>query len=185
MGGGQGMDFSSFVVTESPLGLIWVWAVPQGVCGLGFGDQPSAREVRRLARYGIATPRRGPTEVLTRACQELTEYFRGERYEFDLPLDLRGTPFQHSVWWEIHAIPYGKTVTYGEIALRVGRPRAYQAVGQAVGANPVAIVVPCHRVVGADGKLTGYGGGVDRKAALLELEQRGLQLRMSLDQSVA
>jgi len=182
MGGGQGqgMDFSSFVVTESPLGLIWIWAVPQGVCGLGFGDQPSARDVRRLARYGIATPQRGPIEVLTCACQELAEYFRGDRHEFDLPLDLRGTSFQQSVWREIQAVPYGETVTYGEIALRVGRPRAYQAVGQAVGANPVAIVVPCHRVVGADGKLTGYGGGVDRKAALLELEQKGLQLPLSL-----
>jgi len=171
MGGGQGqgMDFSSFVVTESPLGLIWIWAVPQGVCGLGFGDQPSARDVRRLARYGIATPQRGPIEVLTCACQELAEYFRGDRHEFDLPLDLRGTSFQQSVWREIQAVPYG-----------VGRPRAYQAVGQAVGANPVAIVVPCHRVVGADGKLTGYGGGVDRKAALLELEQKGLQLPLSL-----
>lgn len=179
------MESSNFVVTGSPLGPIWIWAVSHGVCGLGFGDQLPAGEVRRLARYDIAAPQCASTEMLERACRELEEYFRGERYEFDLPLDLRGTSFQCAVWREILSIPYGKMATYGEIALRVGRPRAYQAVGQAVGANPVAIVVPCHRVVGADGKLTGYGGGVDRKAALLELEQRGLQLRMSLDRSVA
>ncbi|MFN3763308.1 MAG: methylated-DNA--[protein]-cysteine S-methyltransferase, partial [Anaerolineae bacterium] len=89
---------------------------------------------------------------------------------FDLPLDLRGTPFQRRVWEELRRVPYGQTVAYGELARRVGRPGAARAVGRAVGANPVPIIVPCHRVVGADGSLVGYGGGLEIKAALLRLE---------------
>ena len=95
-------------------------------------------------------------------------------------LDLRGTEFQHQVWLQLQQIPYGETTTYGAIATLLGRPKASQAVGQAVGANPVSVIVPCHRVVGANGSLTGYGGGLERKAILLELEQAGLQLRMRL-----
>ncbi len=89
---------------------------------------------------------------------------------FPLPLDLRGTPFQQQVWRELRKVPYGQTVSYGELARRVGRPGAVRAVGQAVGANPIPIIVPCHRVVGADGSLVGYGGGLEIKSALLRLE---------------
>ena len=101
----------------------------------------------------------------------LRDYFAGRRTQFDLPLDLQGgTAFQQSVWQALLAIPAGDTTSYGAIGLRVGRPSAVRAVGAAVGRNPVSIVVPCHRVLGRDGSLTGYAGGLERKSALLELE---------------
>jgi methylated-DNA-[protein]-cysteine S-methyltransferase len=102
--------------------------------------------------------------------EQLRAYFAGELTGFELQLDLRGTPFQRRVWAELQEIPYGETISYGELARRVGNPKASRAVGLANGRNPVAIVVPCHRVIGADGSLTGYGGGLDRKVWLLEHE---------------
>jgi methylated-DNA-[protein]-cysteine S-methyltransferase len=102
--------------------------------------------------------------------RQLDEYFAGARTAFDLPLAPRGTPFQRRVWEELARIPFGATVTYGELAARVGHPGAARAVGAAVARNPISIVVPCHRVVGADGTLTGYAGGVARKAYLLAHE---------------
>jgi methylated-DNA-[protein]-cysteine S-methyltransferase len=102
--------------------------------------------------------------------RRLDAYFAGERVLFDLPLAPVGTPFQLSVWNALLGIPYGETVSYAEIARRVGRPSAVRAVGAANGRNPIAILIPCHRVIGANGTLTGYGGGLDRKQALLELE---------------
>jgi methylated-DNA-[protein]-cysteine S-methyltransferase len=111
--------------------------------------------------------------------EQLSEYFAGERREFDLPLELAaGTPFQRRVWQELRRIPYGETTTYGELARRLGRPSASRAVGLANGSNPIAVVVPCHRVIGADGSLTGYGGGLRRKRLLLDLEA-GASLRRS------
>ncbi|NNF54901.1 MAG: methylated-DNA--[protein]-cysteine S-methyltransferase [Acidimicrobiales bacterium] len=102
--------------------------------------------------------------------QQLKEYFAGERTEFDLPLDLRGTEFQTSVWRSLSIIPYGTTVTYSEQAQRLGRPSSVRAVASANGSNPVSIVLPCHRVIGSNGKLTGYAGGLDAKRWLLTLE---------------
>ncbi|HOU13666.1 MAG TPA: methylated-DNA--[protein]-cysteine S-methyltransferase [Anaerolineae bacterium] len=171
------MEHCDYVLTSSPLGPLWICATAAGVCGLGFGEQPSAAEVRRMARYGIAAPEPGSNPLLEAAVAQLADYFDRRLREFAVPLDLRGTPFQRAVWAELLTIPYGATLTYGEIAMEVEHPRAFQAVGQANGANPVAIIVPCHRVVGRNGTLTGYAGGVDRKAALLQLEQAGLQLR--------
>ena len=110
--------------------------------------------------------------VLVRAAQQLAEYFRGERTDFDLPLDPAGTPFQLTVWRALRDIPYAGTINYGQLATQVGNPRASRAVGMANGRNPISIVVPCHRVIGADGSLTGYGGGLDRKRTLLDLERR-------------
>ncbi len=104
--------------------------------------------------------------------EQLTEYFAGERQQFDVPLRLAGTPFQQRVWRELVEIPFGSTITYAELARRVGKPTASRAVGHANGGNPISIVVPCHRVIGADGKLTGYAGGVDRKRRLLDWERR-------------
>ncbi|HKA87564.1 MAG TPA: methylated-DNA--[protein]-cysteine S-methyltransferase [Haliangiales bacterium] len=109
--------------------------------------------------------------VLARARAQLAEYFAGERTEFDLPLGPSGTAFQESVWKALQGIPYGETVSYGTIAARIGRPSAVRAVGAANGANPIAIVIPCHRVIGADGSLTGYGGGELRKKWLLDHER--------------
>jgi methylated-DNA-[protein]-cysteine S-methyltransferase len=107
---------------------------------------------------------------------QLDEYFAGTRTEFDLPLRLEGTPFQVEVWEQLRRIPYGETISYGELATRVDRPEAARAVGAANGQNPIAIVVPCHRVIGADGSLTGFGGGLDWKRHLLAVEgaQRSL-----------
>lgn len=107
---------------------------------------------------------------LDRAAAQLQEYFAGTRRRFDLPLAATGTDFQRAVWAGLLTIPYGATLSYGELARRIGRPRAVRAVGAANGANPISIVVPCHRVIGADGSLTGFGGGLPAKAALLELE---------------
>ncbi len=107
---------------------------------------------------------------LATARQQLTEYFAGTRKEFDLPVALSGTEFQVSVLEALQAIPYGETVSYGEIAKRIGRPKAVRAVGAANGRNPIPIVVPCHRVIGSSGDLTGFGGGLDTKEALLRLE---------------
>lgn len=105
------------------------------------------------------------------AREQLAAYFAGERTDFDLPVAATGTPFQHEVWHALTEIPYGTTWSYGDLAQRIGKPAAVRAVGLANGRNPVSIVVPCHRVVGADGSLTGYGGGLDRKRFLLDLER--------------
>ncbi|MGV0736673.1 methylated-DNA--[protein]-cysteine S-methyltransferase [Mycobacterium syngnathidarum] len=105
------------------------------------------------------------------AVEQLSEYFAGDRTEFDLELDMMGTQFQRRVWQALQAIPYGQTCSYGEIARQIGSPSAFRAVGLANGHNPIGIIVPCHRVIGANGSLTGYGGGLDRKRALLELEK--------------
>ena len=109
--------------------------------------------------------------VLDETERQLGEYFRGERMRFELPIRLNGTPFQKEVWQTLCGIPYGETVSYGDIAVRIGRPKACRAVGMANHRNPVSIIVPCHRVIGADGRLTGYGGGLSVKEALLMHEQ--------------
>jgi methylated-DNA-[protein]-cysteine S-methyltransferase len=115
--------------------------------------------------------------VLLAACEQMAQYFAGERLVFDLPLGLlAGTTFQRHVWAALRAIPAGTTTSYGALAQGVGRPKAVRAVGAAVGRNPLGIVVPCHRVVGSQGALTGYAGGLERKRALLELEQRAYKL---------
>jgi methylated-DNA-[protein]-cysteine S-methyltransferase len=110
-------------------------------------------------------------DAFPEAAEQLGQYFAGERRSFDLPLQATGTPFQEEVWHALTEIPYGTTTSYGELAERIGRPGASRAVGLANGRNPISIVVPCHRVIGANGSLTGYGGGIERKAALLALER--------------
>ncbi|HEX2501150.1 MAG TPA: methylated-DNA--[protein]-cysteine S-methyltransferase [Methylomirabilota bacterium] len=107
------------------------------------------------------------------AVRQLDAYFAGALRRFDLPLAPEGTPFQRQVWQALREIPYGETVSYGEVARRIGRPSAVRAVGAANGQNPLSIVIPCHRVIGSDGRLVGYGGGLPAKTALLELERRG------------
>jgi methylated-DNA-[protein]-cysteine S-methyltransferase len=107
---------------------------------------------------------------LEEARKQIDEYFRGERTKFELELSPEGTPFQQAAWRQLRRIPYGETISYGEQARRMGRPKASRAVGAANGQNPISIVVPCHRVIGADGRLTGYGGGLGKKKKLLDLE---------------
>ena len=110
-------------------------------------------------------------DAFSDAAAQLQAYFAGELTEFDLDLDLAGTPFQRKVWKALLTIPYGQTRTYGQIAAQVGSPTAFRAVGLANGHNPIGIIVPCHRVIGANGSLTGYGGGLDRKRSLLDMEK--------------
>ncbi len=108
--------------------------------------------------------------VICECAAQLQEYFAGERTTFEVPLLMKGAEFERQVWQALRGIPYGQTVSYGEIARRVGQPSAARAVGLANGRNPIAVIVPCHRVIGADGTLTGYGGGLERKRLLLDLE---------------
>lgn len=151
-------------VIDSPVGPLFAAVSDGAVVELGFlgDDDPS------------------PADGWLRddaACDELRsqleEYFAGERHEFDLPLAPQGTEFQMAVWTALRDIPYGTTASYGDIAAAVGRPKAVRAVGGANNANPISIIVPCHRVIGADGNLTGYGGGLGTKEALLALESGG------------
>ncbi len=125
-------------------------------------------EGRRPVRIDSAWQR--DDEAFTAVRAQLIEYFAGERTLFDLPLTMAGTPFQLRVWRELEKIPYGETISYGELARRVEQPSAARAVGLANGRNPISVIVPCHRVIGADGSLTGYGGGLERKETLLGLE---------------
>lgn len=153
---------------QSPLGAITLAASPAGLAGLWFDRQ-------RHLPDELASPSAWPTHqahpVLQKAAQQLGEYFAGQRYVFDLPLDLSGgTAFQQAVWQAIRAIATGTTTSYGHIGKSIGNAAAVRAVGAAVGRNPISIVVPCHRVLGAGGALTGYAGGLERKTALLRLE---------------
>ncbi|MGI6468211.1 MAG: methylated-DNA--[protein]-cysteine S-methyltransferase [Syntrophomonadaceae bacterium] len=111
------------------------------------------------------------TALIRQAAYQIEEYFRGKRRCFDLPLYLEGTPMQKAVWEALLSIPYGQTRSYKQIAEQIGRPRAYRAVGMANNRNPISIIVPCHRVIGANGKLVGYGGGLEKKQYLLDLER--------------
>ena len=158
---------SSTVQTRyaSPLGPMIVAATDAGLAGLWFEGQRHLPE-------SSGWPQAPAHPVLVQAVAQLDEYFAGRRSGFDLPLDLQGgTAFQQSVWQALLAIPAGATTSYGAISAQVGRPAAVRAVGAAIGRNPVSIVVPCHRVLGRDGGLTGYAGGLERKSALLALEQ--------------
>ncbi|MDP3759582.1 MAG: methylated-DNA--[protein]-cysteine S-methyltransferase [Ramlibacter sp.] len=148
----------------SPLGAMVVAATPRGVAGIWFEGQ------KHMPDHS-AWPEQPGHPVLLQAIAQLDEYFKGVRGTFELPLDLQGgTPFQQSVWQALLSIPRGGTTSYGQLGQRIGRPAAMRAVGAAVGRNPLSVVVPCHRVLGANGSLTGYAGGLERKAALLQLE---------------
>lgn len=148
---------------DSPVGPLTLVASRIGLRAILWPDDD------RSIINGLPPPADDAT--LRRTQSQLTEYFDGGRTGFDLPLDPVGTAFQKSVWEVLRTIPYGDTMTYGEIAVRIGRPDASRAVGAANGRNPVSIVVPCHRVIGSDGSLTGFAGGVETKAFLLGLEQ--------------
>jgi methylated-DNA-[protein]-cysteine S-methyltransferase len=150
---------------ETPVGPLRLVASATGLRSVSFhGEVPGPDAVD------------GDSPVLAQAARQLGEYFAGTRTAFTIPLDLRGTPFQLDAWQRLAEIPYGETVSYAEQARRVGRPRAVRAIGAANGSNPVPIVLPCHRVIGSDGALTGFGGGLEVKRALLDHEAgvRGL-----------
>lgn len=149
---------------HSPVGELLLACDAETLRGVWFVDQPGIPPWAGRAASG-------DHPLLERAIAQLTAYFAGERRGFDLPLNLRsGTPFQQAVWQALQAIPWGHTATYQSVATAIGRPSAVRAVGGAIGRNPIGIIVPCHRVVGSDGGLTGYTGGLQRKRALLSLE---------------
>lgn len=135
-------------------------------------DWPVEKHRKRLERMLDAEFVEGSTPVIDRAIVQLDEYFAGSRRQFDIPLLLVGTPFQKSVWTELLAIPYATTISYAELARRIGRPTAVRAVANSNGANALSIFVPCHRVIGADSSLTGYAGGLLAKNYLLSLEKK-------------
>ena len=143
---------------------------PIGELLLTADDDGALTAVHLPNRHGDTDGWERDDALLEPARRQLTEYFAGERTAFDLPLRPTGAPFQLRVWEALQRIPYGETASYGEIARELGHPTASRAVGAANGRNPIAIVVPCHRVIGADGSLTGYGGGLECKRALLDLE---------------
>jgi methylated-DNA-[protein]-cysteine S-methyltransferase len=159
------MHYTNFM---SPLGPLLLAANDRGLCFLSFGT--SKRAVSPQADW---TEEDAPFAETVR---QLKAYFRGDLTEFDLPLALEGTPFQLRVWRGLCGIPFGTTISYGELAHRIGQPRAVRAVGLANGSNPIPIIVPCHRVIGSNGKLTGYGGGLLIKGRLLALESRQICL---------
>ncbi|MES2360717.1 MAG: methylated-DNA--[protein]-cysteine S-methyltransferase [Pseudomonadota bacterium] len=182
---------------RSPLGTMIIAATDKGLAGLWFeGQRHLPKELTAptlvasrtsLPPEGAVLARGGPSRrtltsttvwpndaqhpVLKKVIQQLTQYFSGQRTQFDVPLDLSGgTDFQQAVWQVLLAIPQGRTASYSDVSQRIGKPAAVRAVGAAVGRNPVSIIVPCHRVVGVNGSLTGYAGGLERKTALLKLE---------------
>lgn len=152
---------------HSPLGPYTLVSSPRGIVCAATGDEANSR-LHRWRRNGVYIQSGGG--FIATVAHQLDEYFAGRLLQFNVPLDLRGTSFQRQVWELLRPIPYGETRSYFQIAQALGRPTATRAVGQAIGSNPVAIVVPCHRVIGAHGGLTGYAGGLGRKQALLDLE---------------
>lgn len=157
---------------ESPLGKIILGQSDKGLVFLEFANSqnPLCDIERWLRKYDIYPQWIEEKQKLKRIIQQLEEYLAGNRTNFDVSLDLIGTPFQRKVWKALTTIPYGKTCSYGEIANQIGNPKAVRAVGGANNKNPISIVVPCHRVIGTNGALVGYGGGLDKKEYLLKLE---------------
>jgi methylated-DNA-[protein]-cysteine S-methyltransferase len=159
------------VQMKSPIGVLTIESNEDSITLITLPSEETERV--RSANGRRSLPMAGDEQLpapLAAAVAQLEEYFAGRRRQFDLPLELSGTDFQKSVWRELAQIPYGETVSYGELALMVGRPHAYRAVGQANGANPIPIVLPCHRVVASGGGIGGYGGGLPMKRKLLALE---------------
>lgn len=163
----------------SPLGEMVLASDGDALAGAWFDGQ------RHQPAVGPGWQRRPDLPLLRRAAAELAAYFAGERIQFDLPLAPAGTPFQRDVWRAITSVRYGETLAYRELAARAGRPASIRAAGAATGRNPLSIIIPCHRIVGADGALTGYAGGLARKRALLALEQGVLAAAPTAARAVA
>ncbi len=158
---------------DTPIGKMMAASTKDGVCLLEFYEsENSFHNLDKLAHTLNTEIKEGTNKHLRRLKKQLMEYFKGKRKEFSVALDYQGTDFQKSVWKSLVGIPYGKTITYQQQAHIINNPRAARAVAGANGSNPVAIVIPCHRVIGADGDLTGYGGGLERKQWLIDHERR-------------
>jgi methylated-DNA-[protein]-cysteine S-methyltransferase len=156
------------ITMNSPVGELRLIASERGLRAILWGAEDAAR----IASVDEAALVEGHTPLLDEAVVQLEEYFAGTRRDFDLPLDPLGTPFQQSAWMVLRTIPYGRTMSYGEQARKLGDPNKARAVGAANGKNPLSIVVPCHRVIGSTGDLTGFGGGLEAKSWLLDHERQ-------------
>jgi methylated-DNA-[protein]-cysteine S-methyltransferase len=165
-------DLIVYTRIESPVGRLLLAADGQGLRVLSFIDGREDKAIAPDPSWHEIPPDESAT--LRETVRQLRAYWARELRDFDLPLRPEGTPFQLGVWKQLCTIPYGTAISYGELARRVGNPKGSRAVGLANGSNPIAIVIPCHRVIGANGKLTGYGGGLPIKEKLLELEQQRL-----------
>jgi methylated-DNA-[protein]-cysteine S-methyltransferase len=162
-------------VIESPVGRLHLAATAEGLTHILFVDQ--------MDREPQIVPGTGAAQRIVRETEsQLADYFAGRRRQFDVPLAPAGTDFQRAAWKALAEVPYGETISYAELARRMERPRAVRAVGAANGANPIPIILPCHRIIGADNSLTGYGGGLDRKRRLLSLEGVELQGGLVFDE---
>lgn len=146
---------------ETPIGILCIESEEEAITGLYFDHEDEM----------LSEQKEPETDLLKRAKEQLAEYFDGKRKNFDLPLNPSGTEFQKKVWQALCTIPYGQTRSYGEIAAQIGNPKACRAVGGANNKNPIIILIPCHRVIGADGSLVGFGGGLDAKRYMLKLEK--------------
>lgn len=158
---------TTHVVVDSPVGPLTLVSDGEHLTGVWFSEHKHPPK-----DTGSDVDHEDAPQVLRDAADQLAEYFAGDRTTFDVPLAAEGTDFQHRVWARLREIPYGQTRSYGQLAAELGQPGASRAVGLANGRNPVSIVVPCHRVIGSSGAITGYGGGVERKQTLLDLERR-------------
>jgi methylated-DNA-[protein]-cysteine S-methyltransferase len=166
----EGLVDVRYDIVPSPVGDLFIASTPRGLCRISYTVEGTDEAVARV--FG-ARVLRSPLDDVRR---ELDEYFEGRRRDFDLPLDLRVAPFHEAVLHELARVPYGQVDTYGHLATLVGRPKAARAVGTVMNRNPIPIVLPCHRIVGANGSLTGYAGGLPTKRRLLELEGATLPL---------
>lgn len=162
---------TSTSIIPSPVGRLHTFANAEGVCAILW---PGLDPARYGLREAATAPEGSGGVILEQLRDELAEYFAGCRTDFDVPVAPKGTEFQRDAWMALRQIPYGTTRTYAQQAVAIGRPRAVRAIGAANGRNPISIVIPCHRVVGSDGRLTGFAGGLDAKRHLLELEARTL-----------
>ena len=167
-----------YCLIASPLGELLLMASDAGLSGLYMSPHSSRPD------YVTQATARPDHAVLSTTTRQLQEYFGGQRKQFDLPLAAQGSEFQKTVWQALMTIPYGKTCSYGALAQKIGSPKAARAVGLANGRNPISIIVPCHRVIGADGSMTGYGGGVPNKRFLLNLEGALPEATISHQQSL-
>ncbi len=156
-----------YIEHPSPVGRLLLAATEQGLSGIYFEEH---KHFKGKDGWQQASTQSAAWKHLQATAQQLDEYFSGQRTEFDVALDMSGTAFQRSVWQELSAIPFGASVSYAQHAQKLGNPKALRAVGSAIGKNPVSIIVPCHRVIGTSGAVTGYAGGVERKRFLLALE---------------
>jgi O-6-methylguanine DNA methyltransferase len=164
---------------DTPIGEMIAGATDTHLVLLEFAHRRRLDEqLARLSRTTGLVLERGDSRIVRELRHELDEYFRGKRKEFSIPIDARGTQFQMRVWSELRRIPNGTTTSYGRLAISVGQPSAVRAVARANGDNPISILIPCHRVIGSDGSLTGYGGGLWRKKKLLDLEAKAEALRL-------